>query len=277
MLAAEIPSTGHVKTWTRARRLVDQTGRWPVVYWTARDWDDLLIWDRFDRKDFEAADRGSHISGGTSVTELMARAEALDLEALLEEEAAQEWKRKFVDSHVREALAEVGEKWGRTPPEAEVRQAAVEASDHKLGIERFLLEWELAQGPPPATRLERILAGWLDDLMTPPDESSFLLLLPTIRPWEVYAYIEGLWNRPSDRLVAAAHRWYERFGAECIAIWPGSVTQLHVERPPADVWTAWELARQHYLLAPDTVNEISLRDYARALVGAQYWELASRP
>lgn len=114
--------------------------------------------------------------------------------------------------------------------------------------------------------------------MPPPEEPAFLMLLPTTRPWEVYAHVEGLWNHPSDRLIRAARGWKERFGAECIAIFPGYSTQLRVPRQPKDIWEAWGLAREHHL-ARDTLTlpGIHVRDYARALMEADYWELKSKP
>jgi hypothetical protein len=170
-------------------------------------------------------------------------------------------------------------RWGKTPPEADFRRAAGDAGDPRLGIERFLLEWELEQGQPTADALQ--IMGYADqgDLDPPPDDPAFVMLLPTVRPWEVYSHVQGLWNRPSDRLVRAARQWNERFGAECVAIYPGYSTQLLVQRPPADIWTAWELAREHWLLAPDTIMlpGIHVRDYARALMEARYWELKSKP
>jgi Domain of unknown function (DUF4253) len=88
----------------------------------------------------------------------------------------------------------------------------------------------------------------------------------------------GLWNHPSDRLVAAAHRWHEQFEAECMAILPGYATEFQVLRPPTDIWRAWELAREHYLMAYDTfiLPGIEARDYARALTQSPYWMLLSK-
>jgi hypothetical protein len=201
------------------------------------------------------------------------------MEAVLQAEAAQEWKQKYLDDDVQEALADVNERWGKAPSESEVRRAATESADPVLGIERFLLEWELAQGPPPPEAVRIMGYAQQGDPMPPPHEPAYVVLLPTNRPWEVYAHVEGLWNHPSDRLIRAARGWKDRFGAECIAIHPGYSTQLRVDRPPGEIWEAWELAREHYLLAPDTQMLVGfhLRDYARALVRAHYWELKSKP
>ncbi len=278
-LVAEVRPDDHLKWWTRAREMVDQTERWPVVSWQPGHWEEVVAGEPFDRMQFVYSDRGSEIVGDTSLAGLLTRAEALDLEAVLEGEAAEEWKRKFLDSDVEEAMKDVVKRWGTAPPESEVRRAATELADPVLGIERFLLEWELAQGAPPPDALRIMGYARQGDPMPPPDEPAFLMLLPTARPWEVYAHVQGLWNEPSDRLIRAAHGWNDRFGAECIGIQPGYSTQMRVRRRPVKIWEAWELAREHYLLARDTVvlPGFHLRDYARALMEAQYWELKSKP
>ena len=278
-LVAEIRPGDHIKWWMRAREMVDQTERWPVVSWTARNWEEVVAGEPFDRMQFVYSDRGSEIVGDTSFAGLLARAERLDYEAVLEAEAAKEWKQKFLDSDVEEAMKDRVERWGTAPRESEVRRAATESADPVLGIERFLLEWELVQGPPPPNAVRIMEYAQRGDPQPPPAEPAFIALLPTARPWEVYAHIEGLWNHPADRLIRAARGWNEMFGAECAEIHPGYSTQLRVKRPPADIWAAWEVARQHWLLAPDTLMlpGTRLRDYARALIEAQYWELNSSP
>jgi len=278
-LVAEIRPADHIKAWTRARAMVDQTERWPVVSWMPGSWEDVVAGELFDRMQFVYADRGSGIEGDTSFAGLVARADVLDYEATLEAEAAQEWKRKYLDSDVEEAMKDVEDRWGTAPPESEVRRAAGDAADPRLGIERYLLEWELGQGPSPPNAVRIMGSARQRDPERPPAEPAFLALVPTARPWEVYAHMEGLWNYPSDRLIRAARLWNERYGAECMEIHPGFSTQLRVDRPPGEIWEAWELAREHWLLAPDTLmlTGFHLRDYARALVDAQYWELNSKP
>ncbi len=278
-LVAEIRPADHLTSWTRAREIVDLTERWPVVSWMPGIWEDVVAGEPFDRMQFVYADRGSGIAGDTSFAGLVARADALDYEAMLEVQAAQEWKRKYLDSNVEEAMKDVVERWGTAPPESEVRRAAGDGADPRLGIERYLLQWELGQGPPPPSAVRIMGYARQGDPEPPPDEPAFIALLPTARPWEVYAHMEGLWNYPSDRLIRAARLWNETYGAECLAIHPGYGTQLRVQRRPGDIWEAWGLAREHWLLAPDTLmlTGFHLRDYARALMDAQYWELKSKP
>lgn len=160
-------------------------------------------------------------------------------------------------------------------------RAAGLSADPVLGIERFLLDWELGLGLSSAKETQWLLVpmGRLGEPQPPPEEPAFLFLLPTTVPWEVYAHIEGLFNLPSDQLIRAERGWHQAYGAEPMAIFMGSSTQLLVPRPPSKVELAWVLAREHYLLASDTLmlQGHRLRDYARALMQASYWDLWSKP
>jgi hypothetical protein len=64
-----------------------------------------------------------------------------------------------------------------------------------------------------------------------------------------------------------------------MVILPGYATELQVSRRPADIWQAWKLAREHFLMAYDTFigHGIEVRDYARALMQSPHWLLNSRP
>lgn len=285
-LLAEIRPNEFLSAWGRARELVEETGRWPVVTWATR-WEDLANDELFDRIAFVYSDRSSGLSNDQSLPALIARAERLDLAAVLADLESEQstWHRERLNETVEEALSKVQARWEKSPNESDVRSAAHAAADPVLGIERYLLEWELAQGTPPSKTGSGASAAehleWTKRYFEPmpPHEPAALILLPTTRPWEVYAYLEGLWMHPSDRLIAAAHRWHEEFGAECVAILPGYATELRVERLPADIWRAWEVAREHYILAYDTfiLRGIEARDYARALTHAPYWMLLSKP
>jgi len=81
-LLAEINPPEFISVWRRARQLVDETGRWPVVTWATR-WEDLTTDELFDRMVFVYSDRGSGLSNDQSLQALIARAERLDLAAVL--------------------------------------------------------------------------------------------------------------------------------------------------------------------------------------------------
>jgi hypothetical protein len=79
-LLAEIKPSEFLSVWKRARQLVEETGRWPVVSWVSR-WEDLASDELFDRMAFVYSDRGSGLSNDQSLPALIARAERLDLAA----------------------------------------------------------------------------------------------------------------------------------------------------------------------------------------------------
>lgn len=88
--------------------------------------------------------------------------------------------------------------------------------------------------------------------------SLLLVKVPTVRPEEVFAHfpIGGVNGCPeSATLVALAARWRERYGAVPAVITYDAV-EFYVERPPATVADAGELAREHYLVCPELVWEI---------------------
>ncbi len=80
------------------------------------------------------------------------------------------------------------------------------------------------------------------------------------------------------RCAAAARRWHERWGAEPVALW-GTMMQFTVSHRPATPDDAWMLAREHDILAANTLSNpgIPLRDHARALTILDRWFLHSRP
>jgi hypothetical protein len=139
-------------------------------------------------------------------------------------------------------------------------------------VERWLLEWEIDQGAATVT-----LTGDLDYLGWYTPDNVSIVLLPSPDPWASYAYVGG--HAWTIRTLICARRWHERFGAEPAANW-ATVQQLVVPRPPTDVWTAWELAREISLLWPDTaggLNGVDTRDHARDLVGRSDWFLHDKP
>jgi hypothetical protein len=284
-LVAEIKPDEFLDVWRRVRELVDETGRWPLVTW-AQGWEDFASGYVFSRDQFIYSDRNNGLSGDTSVAGLIARAGNLEMSSVLnglEREPA--WIREHIDDDVEDAVVKIRARWGKSPPKEELRRAATDAVHPVLGLQRYLLEWELGNEPAPPEVTSGMSAAkqleWTMSYMSPmpPDEPAALILLPTAKPWEVYAYLEGLWQHPSDRLIAAAHRWHDQYGAECMVILPGYGTELQVNRRPDDIWQAWELAREHFLMAYDTFigHGIEVRDYARALMASPHWLLNSKP
>ena len=104
---------------------------------------------------------------------------------------------------------------------------------------------------------------------------------PAAQPWAVYAYVNALYDScwyGHDLLVAAARRWYERYGAEPVAALD-VMTWLTVARPPTEPDDAWRLALEHNTLAENTLATpgVSLREHAHLLSHLHRWVLFSRP
>ncbi len=72
--------------------------------------------------------------------------------------------------------------------------------------------------------------------------------------------------------------WEQRYGAELVAHY-GTMLGCFVRNPPNNLSEAFELAKEHYAMAPYEfyVSSMSLRDYARGLVGSYSWFLHERP
>jgi hypothetical protein len=155
---------------------------------------------------------------------------------------------------------------GEAPTEQELLTACPDP-DYKA-LERHLLRWEQARRPtvgqePP---------GRFDDPLL--DLGTNLVLIPDPDPWVVPAYIH-YWGAGSrnEHLVRALRSWYERYGAMPYAS-TGVTLHLVVERPVTDIFDALDVAAQQM---PFCKMDDSLRERARALFGAAFWELYDRP
>lgn len=85
-----------------------------------------------------------------------------------------------------------------------------------------------------------------------------LVRIPTMRPEEAFAHfpIGGVNDCPeSATLVALAARWREEYGAVPAVITSDTV-EFFVADPPSTVEAAAALAREHYLVCPDLVEQI---------------------
>ncbi len=138
-----------------------------------------------------------------------------------------------------------------------------------LALEHHLLTWEEARRPTSAQEPP----GAFDEPML--ELGDRLVLLPTPHPWAVPAYFHfwGAGSSRSEMLVRTLRSWYERYGA---VPWAAtSVTlHLHVSRRPTDVFDALAVASEQQ---PFCKMDDLLRERARSLIGATFWELYDRP
>lgn len=281
-IVAETSSSQMLDDWRRARAAMAVTHRWPVLVTAfqgyAQPWRDAIIAeDPFSRFFF----REGMKDGDPSPQGVLSGAERIDVDARLARVEA--WRGQYWREHPDDAVEAQLDITRRlcpsAPDAASVRAAAVDAADPYVAAERFLYDWEDARGCASTPDEDDGYQSWFD-----PTEAGApvgLALLPTADPWAVHAYISSLYDATSygqDLLVAVAHRWYDEFGAEPVALW-GTMVQMVVARPPADRESAWRVAREHQLLAENTLigPGIPIRQHARYLVGREKWFLHSRP
>jgi Domain of unknown function (DUF4253) len=116
----------------------------------------------------------------------------------------------------------------------------------------------------------------------PPFEpgNAWLLLLPMPHGEDALAYVHwyGIERGSADGFIRLLRAWRERHGAELFAHY-GTMLEFEVQRPPADMDTALQLAREHERAAPCTLAlpGIPLRHYALGLIGHAEWFLHERP
>ncbi|MCK6446815.1 MAG: DUF4253 domain-containing protein [Planctomycetes bacterium] len=259
--------------WREARGLLERTGRWPVV---TTSFSDRTTWierlredDPFSRFYFEQADPGADVSPRA----ILARADRVDVERFLEQLARERAEDEDLDELAGVELAETERAVGSHPTWEECH--AAEVFGRRIGcahdLDRFLLDWETSHGV-------RAEATGLCDWHRP--DHATLLFLPVVRGADALAYLSwyGSATRPAELDIALARSWERRFGAELVAHY-GTLLSARVERPPKTAADAWDVAREHDLVAPymRDASGHPLRRYALELVGSPRWQLHERP
>lgn len=258
----KVPIADAHRLWRKARELVDELGRWPVLVMEA------FYPDTFNR--FYYAGEGDQ-----SPASVLERAAAMTDEQVWEVFLLSaplgdaEW-----DGVVRGDLDESEERVGRRP-ELTVEDSRRLRPDY-WRVEQALLEWEEQQQPTTSP----VNAEYLD-WMPLFDGPCGLMLMPTDKPWEVPAYTDFYGaSKPlgHEALIRVQHYWWKRYGAVLMASW-GTQLEFDVARPPADVHSAFPLALEQSAVAPCTIilPGVSVRQHARALPGRPTWYLHERP
>jgi hypothetical protein len=107
---------------------------------------------------------------------------------------------------------------------------------------------------------------------------KYLVIVPRPEPWAAFAYVASVFivgGHEPELFVAAAHRWYERYGAEPTV--SEIATGFMVSNPPTDIADAERLAAEHLFFGGLTARGVPLRAYARALLRLDRWTLYNRP
>jgi hypothetical protein len=265
-LVVDVSPEEMLDAWAAARAAVDRTGRWPVVCDRHSAHDGSL----FSRFYFKEGSNGAD----SSPAAVLARAETIDVDARLAEQARAQFPDGAVDwvEHEREVTLAA---YGDAPPAQEIRAAVAGTEPADIAVDRYLFGWQRAHEPLRGPDLSvQDWFGW--------EDAPALVLLPAAQPWAVYAYVHTLYDAcwyGHDLLVAAARRWYERYGAEPVAALGEVMAWFTVARPPTDPDEAWRLAFEHYTLAQTTltVPTVPLRQHAHLLPRLNRWVLFSRP
>lgn len=271
--------TDALQIWTTLRKLVAQTGMWPVLYvfWgnPRNSWEEYVkANDIFVRQPFEWE---SQEDKDTSPEAIVARAELTSFEGLLESHS------NMYSENLREdyvfALQKTKQQFGSSPPAGEI-EALIKSEkiNNYIELEKWLLDWELRyisdekSRPPPDTHYI--------DWYIPLNEPQALILLPTLNCWEALAYIHwhGADTSGTETAIAMLRWWNEKYGAELVAHY-GTMLHITIDRRPSNIDEAFRLAWEQEALAPCTtaLPGISLRDHARTLLMADKWFLHERP
>ncbi|NND01682.1 MAG: DUF4253 domain-containing protein [Acidimicrobiia bacterium] len=168
-------------------------------------------------------------------------------------------------------------RFGHGPTEPELAEADLATEDD---LDEFLWRWERATFGDEAV----IAAGQPDDVhwFDPGITDQKLLVVPvpdgpnTVRVLGFYPTDDHPdWIEPLGADLAA---WHRDFGAELIANY-GTMLQFVVNDPPRDLDTAYQLAKEHDLVATSTLPAPGLtrRHYAADLIGRTRWFLHDRP
>ncbi len=270
VLLVEVSTAEMVDVWRQARAALHSTRRWPVLV-TAVTGQGPLDWvPAFELANpfWRAAWRETESdTTDYSPDTLLQRAAEVDLDERFEPRPHGTPSDERLEERINWACSDTRNLCGAAPSMEDVRNSI--ASDDPLGVERYLLKWEMAHG----CSVDVSYQEWFEPIWP-----TGLALLPDARPWAAYAYVNTLSYTDHVVLIKAAQRWHERYGAEPVALW-GTMTELLVSRQPKGAEEALRLALEHVLLADSTTGPsgVRLRWHARALMVLDHWHLASQP
>lgn len=277
----EVTHEGAFDAWGSARDRVLETGRWPML---------ITYWGFAHPADFSCFRGDVPWGAGSSFADeplplstpkgRLAAAADLSIELALErrDRTYETWGSQGgfgTDDILDIALEETRLRCGTAPSKADTLAAAEAGDDASplLALNRYLAAYEAERN---ATITAEPFAWFEPDASQP----MALALLPTASSSAGPAYLS--WFAASDAgtplVVAMLERWGRRFGAELVAHY-GTMLEFVVASPPGDFDTALDLAWEHYLLAPCTLELplTSLREYAHMLMSGDTWFLHERP
>lgn len=252
----DIDGSDPLSAWQLARPVCDELGLWPFV----PDYEGQNVYSRH----FYDEVRDGRDQRPTAI---VARAEALPWPLEDPKLDATVWFARDWLSVIRLCRESTVRRLGDAPSEDELL-ASCPYADY-FALERVVLEWEEARRPT----MSQEPPGRFDEPLL--DLGRKLVLLPTPRAWAVPAYFHfwGAGSRRNEALVRTLRSWHDRHGA---VVWAatGVTLHLHVARPISDIYEAFAVAAEQL---PFCKPDDELRERARALFGATFWELYDRP
>lgn len=284
--AIKVNGQNTLRSWSIFRSLVEITERYPVLVgnglFPGIDWIHYLKELVFSRTGFHSELSNSE-DKNCSPEAIIARYNRINLEQEIEQ-----YQRansglslaQATDLGIRYTLAKFGIAPSREAISASFQSHLDSVTDSVVvKIENWLFDWEgrhlapeIALAPPD---LEDLYLSWYE----PEDTLDYtIVLLPTANSWEALAYIHFFGARSSEVMMALLQSWHKRFKAELVAH-DGLNLLFNVHRQPSTPEEAFQLAVEHTTFAGDTLffPDISIRDYARALLHIDRWCLLSKP
>jgi hypothetical protein len=238
--------TQAVAIWQQLRDIVPQTDRWPVLLGDMEELERI----QENLEDFE----------DQATADLLQEAEAIDPLVWLAERH-------------QDLIERLEKARDFTAPGSEKPASA-------FPVEQLLAQEKAFRGIPRGTWPSGDRAA--HEFSIPFDMSShkplrrvYIGLVPTDIDWQVPAFLKfGGFNRcpePSEHVALLRH-WEELYDAELVGM-TRSVIEMSVARPPTTRKEALELAKQHYLYCPDTVDQgtKTLDALAATLLGGTVW------
>jgi hypothetical protein len=280
VFAIDVNAVDSLEAWKILRGLSEKTGRWPVLSMLHSDrsqrWDaQVLGADLFSRFYFKEERRDERRGDGPF--EIVEAAQGIDVESQFSAFPPDEGY--DLEEMVESELEGTRQEFGKAPSLDEALAfLSRESSFSPHSLERWLFDWEIKNCDDPLRLPAHGLAHmqWFE----PKHESQALLLMPSLRFWEVPAYINWFasYRCNSQFIVALLKEWHSKYGAELVAH-HGTMLHLAVSRRPTTPDEALRLAWQHYVMAPCTtlLPGVSLRNHARALLHTDRWFLHERP
>ena len=268
--------------WKLMRSLLPITGRYPVLVMDSIS-DDYAPDTWFDRQAYEE-EAAEGLIQSTAADTIIAEAETVDRATFLErfqDEIAEDVESDYLWNDLICVLEEVAEELGKGPSEAEIRKLLDDGVVRSpFELEKWLFNWELQNVETHRPTMDTPIYGDLWDVygwggeMEPRTVSLFLL--PTQHSWETLAYWpwSGSSTIGTTVVMSFLKAWNQQYGAELV--WNcGMTLRLKISQKPTVTDEAFQLACEHYSLAPYTLDApgVLLRRHAEDLFVFDGWEL----